>query len=128
MPKTLLEVFTETKEPKRPTRKKANRFARGKGAQAEIMLARLLTDQGYEVRRTHLSAFPDIVAWNEDQFLLIEVKARTSVRGVSNAVYMFKTSAKLLKVVNKRALLLCYVRFNDEWQVYQWTGSGVKII
>jgi hypothetical protein len=118
MAKTLLEVFTESKK-----NRSKNKGARARGSRAEILLVNQLIEQGYEVRRSHLSAFPDVIAWNERQFLLIEVKSRTNNTGISNALSLFKKSAKLLKVVHNDALLLCYVRFNGSWHVYKWTGS-----
>ena len=99
-----------------------NKGARSMGGRAEALLHRELTDAGYEVRRTHLSAFPDIIAWNATEFLMIEVKAR-----VVNAVLrLFNNSAKELKVVHNDARLLCYLRINDAWIVYEWSEAGTK--
>ena len=125
MPKTLLEVFTESKDRSLRKRNTTNRNARAKGSRAEALLAQELTGMGYEDRRTPLSAFPDINAWNNKQFLLIEDKARSSAIGVNNALSAFKRSAKLLTVVHNDAILLCYVRFNSVWRVFKWTDSGV---
>jgi Holliday junction resolvase len=125
MAKTLLEVFTNDK----PSKRKPSRNARAKGGRAEAMLVTKLAQQGYEARRTHLSAFPDIIAWNEDQFLLIEVKARGSKSGVSNAVSLFRASVKTLaKIPSSRmkARLLCLVLFSGEWQVYEYIDGDTS--
>jgi hypothetical protein len=107
-----------------------NKGARYMGGRAEALLHRELTDAGYEVRRTHLSAFPDIIAWNTTEFLMIEVKARSVTgknKGVVTAVLrLFNNSAKELKVVHNDARLLCYLRINDAWIVYEWSEAGTK--
>ena len=106
-----------------------NRNARSKGSRAEGLLLRQLEDQGYEVRRTHLSLFPDIIAWNDSDLLLIEVKARSSVRtGVSNALSLFRSSFKLLRSVPNNAIVLCYVRVNGAWIAYQWIDGETKLV
>jgi predicted transcriptional regulator len=106
------------------SKRKSPRQARAMGSRAEALLSKQLTDIGYEVRRTHLSAFPDIVAWNEHRFLLIEVKARSDEKEVNKAVSFFRGSAKALKVVHPDTILLCYVRSNDTWRSFEWNGSG----
>jgi hypothetical protein len=106
-----------------------NRNARSKGSRAEGLLLRQLEDQGYEVRRTHLSLFPDIIAWTDSSLLLIEVKARSSVRtGVSNALSLFRSSFKLLRSVPNNAIVLCYVRVNGAWTAYQWIDGETKLV
>jgi len=116
-PKTLMEVFTGNKH-----KKGVNRAARGKGAKAEALLLSQLTDKGYEVRRTHLSAYPDIIAWNNDHVLLIEVKMRSTPTGITQAKSAFKSAAKTLQFVPNNASVLCYVRFNDQWRAFNWDG------
>jgi len=116
-PKTLMEVFTGNKR-----KKGVNRAARGKGAKAEALLLNQLTDKGYEVRRTHLSAYPDIIAWNNDHVLLIEVKMRSTPTGITQAKSMFKSAAKTLQFVPNNASVLCYVRFKDQWKAFNWDG------
>ena len=64
------------------TRASTNRQARGKGSRAEGLLLRQLEQQGYEARRTHMSLFPDIIAWTATDLLLIEVKARRTTLGL----------------------------------------------
>ena len=125
MPKTLLEVFSNVT----PKTRRSNRTARSKGSKAEGLLLRQLEEQGYEVRRTHLSAFPDIIAWNDSNLLLIEVKARASAgKGVSNALSLFRSSFKQLRHIPKNAIVLCYVRVNSAWIAYQWlNGQTVKV-
>ena len=117
-PKTLLEVFTDTPKKK----KSVNSKARGIGARTEALLVKQLIDLGYEVRRTHLSAYPDIIAWDHDNLLLIEVKARTTPAGFSNAKSAFKSAARTLKIVPDNASVLCYVRFNAQWRAFKWDG------
>jgi Holliday junction resolvase-like predicted endonuclease len=117
MPKTLLEVFTESKK---KNRRAVNRAARSKGSKAEALLLRQLVEQGYEVRRTHLSAYPDIIAWNENEILFIEVKARSNVKGsVTGALSLFRNSARLVTKWHKSARVLCYLRVNDTWIAYE---------
>ena len=107
-------------------KRKSPRQARAMGSRAEALLSKQLTDIGYEVRRTHLSAFPDIFAWNNRNFLLIEVKARSDKYTVNNALSMFRKSAKELKVVHRDAVLLCYVRNLDTWRAFRWNSSGTE--
>jgi len=110
-----------------------NKGARSRGNKAEALLQHQLADAGYEVRRTHLSAFPDIIAWNDSQFLMIEVKARAirkdgtdKTKVVNAALSLFRNAAKQLKVVHNGATLLCYVRIDDAWIAYEWTESGTR--
>ena len=106
-----------------------NRNARSKGSRAEGLLLRQLEEQGYEVRRTHLSLFPDIIAWNDSELLLIEVKARSSARsGVSNALSLFRASFKLLRYVPNNAIVLCYLRVNGAWTAYQYLDGETRIV
>jgi hypothetical protein len=91
------------------------------------LLLQQLIELGYEVRRTHLSAFPDIIAWDETSFLLIEVKTRKDIpRAINDSLYLFRKSAKLLKVVHNSAVLLCYLLINGAWKAFEWDGSGTK--
>jgi len=106
-------------------RRSFNRNARVRGGRAEALLLTQLTQQGYEARRTHLSAFPDIIAWNEDEFLLIEVKARGST-GLSNALSLFRANVRMMTSIPKRANVLCYVRLNGAWSAYQWCDNGTE--
>ena len=104
-----------------------NRNARAKGGRAEALLVTQLTQQGYEARRTHLSAFPDIIAWNETDFLLIEVKARSdSPKALSNALSLFRANVRAMTIVPKYASMLCYVWLNGAWSAYQWGDNGTK--
>jgi len=110
-----------------------NKKARSIGAKAESALQRYLQDKGYEVRRTHLSAFPDVLAWNDTQFLMIEMKARTVTDNnrskITKAVLrLFENSSKELKVVHSGAYLLCCLQIDDELEFYQLTNSGTKLI
>jgi Holliday junction resolvase len=106
-----------------PGKRHPNARARSLGSRTEALLVTSLIDIGYEVRRTHLSAYPDIIAWNQQEILLIEVKARTTKTGVTQAKSMFKSAAQTLKFVPDNASVLCYVRFNAHWIAYQWDGS-----
>jgi hypothetical protein len=99
---------------------------RAKGTKAEILLLTQLTQQGYEVRRTHLSLFPDIIAWNDDGFLLIEVKARSSPKAISQALSLFRAGVRAMTSVPNGASMLCYVRSNGAWSAYQWS-NGVTV-
>ena len=106
-----------------------NRNARLRGGRAEALLLTQLIEHGYEARRTHLSAFPDIIAWNEDDILLIEVKARSdSPRAVSNALSHFRANVRTMTYVPKTARILCYVRLNGAWRAYQWCENTTKQI
>ena len=122
MPKTLLEVFTAEKK----KRRSVNRNARARGNHAEALLLTQLTQQGYEVRRTHLSAFPDIIAWNKTDFLLIEVKARSNTTGLAGALSHFRSNVRTMTFVPNRATVLCYVRLNGHWSAYQWKDNGTQ--
>ena len=110
----------------------SNKTARSRGNKAEALLQQRLTDCGYETRRTHLSAFPDIVAWNDTDFLLIEVKSRTvganavsKMSVINKALSVFRRSAKDLKVVHNDAHLLCYLYISGQWMAYEKTDSGM---
>ena len=104
-----------------------NRNARLRGGRAEALLLTQLIDQGYEARRTHLSAFPDIIAWDQDQVFFIEVKARSDpAKGLSNALSNFRASARIMRFVPKSGTVLCYVRLNGAWNVYQWCDNTTK--
>jgi hypothetical protein len=93
------------------------------------LLLRQLEEQGYEVRRTHLSLFPDIIAWSDSSLLLIEVKARSSAgKGVSNALSLFRSSFKLLRSVPNNAIVLCYIRVNNAWIAYQWVDGETRMV
>tara|TARA_R110000751_G_scaffold78147_7_gene157669 strand:+ start:803 stop:1183 length:381 start_codon:yes stop_codon:yes gene_type:complete len=113
-----------------PTRKAINKGARARGSRAEAMLHKSLTESGYEVRRTHLSAFPDIIAWNKSKLLMVEVKSRTAANPVEeraairNAVRLFSNSAKELNFVHNGSEVLCYLQINDTWLAYKWNGVG----
>ena len=85
-----------------PTRKAINKGARARGSRAEAMLHKSLTESGYEVRRTHLSAFP----------------------AIRNAVRLFSNSAKELNFVHNGSEVLCYLQINDTWLAYKWNGVG----
>jgi Holliday junction resolvase-like predicted endonuclease len=107
----------------------SKRNARIKGGRAEALLLTQLTEQGYEARRTHLSAFPDIIAWNENDILLIEVKARSNdSTGLSNALSLFRANVKTMTYVPKTARILCYVRLNGAWSAYEWCDNATKRI
>jgi predicted transcriptional regulator len=125
MAKTLLEVFTEPKK-----KRSKNRSARSKGNQAESLLVRQLTQMGFEVRRTHLSLFPDIIAWNESTVVMIEVKARTPSKvAVSNALSSFRHGVRALSSLNRAVELLCYIRMDRKWVAYKWQdGKTVEAI
>lgn len=104
--------------------------ARSKGNKAEILLQQQLESAGYETRRTHLSAFPDIIAWNRTTILFIEVKSITLRSNklpiktrVNSALTKFRTNARLMKVVYSGASLLCYVRFDNNWLAYEWIND-----
>jgi len=103
--------------------KNINRAARGKGAKAERQLLNGLVDKGYEVRRTHLSMFPDIIAWNESELLMIEVKQRADSKGASNALSMFRASAKDVTIWYKGARILCYLSINGNWKAFEWKNG-----
>ena len=119
--KRLIEVFSNGT----PKKRSLNRNARARGGRAEALLITQLTQQGYEARRTHLSAFPDIIAWNETEFLLIEVKARSD-SGLSNALSLFRANVRNMTIVPQHASVLCYVRLNGAWNAYQWCDNGTK--
>ena len=121
-PKTLLEVFSNGTSKKRSP----NRNARAKGGRAEALLVTQLTRQGYEARRTHLSAFPDIIAWNETTILLIEVKSRSTAAGLSNALSLFRANVRAMTCVPDYGTVLCYVRLNGHWKAYKWGDNGTE--
>lgn len=111
------------------TRASTNRQARGKGSRAEGLLLRQLEQQGYEARRTHLSLFPDIIAWRDTELLLIEVKARADNPGaVSGALSLFRSGVRTMTNIPDRARMLCYLRMNDTWAAYEWqNGTTGKV-
>jgi len=122
-PKTLLEVFTK-EDASQKQRKKKNRAARATGGKAEALLSAQLTALGYEVRRTHLSAFPDIIAWTSDELLLIEVKARAEgPKALSGCLSLFRSGVRTMTSVPDGAKLLCYVRVSERWAAYEWCDN-----
>jgi Holliday junction resolvase len=111
--------------------------ARGMGGKAEAILLEQLSSKGYEARRTHLSAFPDIIAWDDNEVLLIEVKART-VRGeevneksvVAKTLSAFRRDAKRLQD-SELVKVLCFIRlmypYHDQWKAYSYSkDSGTR--
>ena len=97
MAKTLLEVFNLNGKARKRT---GGGTPRAKGTKAEILLLAQLTQQGYEVRRTHLSLFPDIIAWTATDLLLIEVKSRSNnPRAISQALSLFRTGVRAMTSV-----------------------------
>ena len=120
MAKRLIEAFGANGQSRKRT---GGRNSRVKGNRAEILLLDQLTQQGYEVRRTHLSLFPDIIAWTDTDLLLIEVKARSNPRDVTEAVRLFRIGVKAMTSVPNKASMLCYVRSNDTWSAYQWSNG-----
>jgi len=121
MAKRLIEAFSANGKERKRT---GGRAPRAKGSKAEALLLTQLTQQGYEVRRTHLSLFPDIIAWTDTDLLLIEVKARADTpRAISHALSMFRSSVKAMTSVPNDASMLCYVRSNDTWSAYQWDNG-----
>jgi Holliday junction resolvase-like predicted endonuclease len=110
-------------------RRNPNYTARARGSRAESLLLRQLEDKGYDVRRTHLSAFPDIIAWNDSDLLLIEVKSRAGAgKGVSNALSLFRASFRTLRSIPNHAKVLCYVRVNNAWTAYQYLDGETRIV
>jgi|TARA_R110002020_G_scaffold61315_1_gene165127 hypothetical protein len=117
-------------------KKNSNRNARSVGGKAEALLLSQLSQSGYEARRTHLSAFPDIIAWKGKQFLLIEVKART-VNGelvneaavINNTLSAFRSDAKKLKE-SPISNVLCFIRiqkpYHDYWRAYLWKDKQTR--
>ena len=89
-----------------------NRNARARGGRAEALLITQLTQQGYEARRTHLSAFPDIIA--------------RSASGLSNALSLFRANVRAMTIVPQHASMLCYVRLNGHWNAYKWRDNGTE--
>ena len=114
-------IKKDLKDQQKQSRKRMPaRSARRKGNNAELLLQRQLELCGYEVRRTHLSRYPDIIAWNNEQLLLIEVKSRSnSTTALSNALSLFKSSAKTLTKVLNCANVLCYVRISNKWMAFE---------
>ena len=97
---------------------------RAKGNKAEALLLTQLTQQGYEVRRTHLSLFPDIIAWTDTDLLLIEVKSRSNnPRAISQALSLFRAGVRAMRSVPNGASMLCYVLSNGAWSAYQWSNG-----
>ena len=108
------------------SRRSVNRAARSKGSRAEALLLRQLEQQGYEVRRTHLSLFPDIIAWKEEDLLMIEVKQRANTKsGISNARSVFLGSIKGVTKWHKDAKVLCYLSVNENWSAFEWHNGNV---
>jgi len=106
-----------------------NRNARAKGSKAEGLLLRQLEEKGYEVRRTHLSLFPDIIAWSDSELFLIEVKSRKNQKNsISNALSLFRSSFKMLKTIPNNAIVLCYLRVNNAWTAFQHVDGETKIV
>ena len=124
MAKKLIDVFA----PKGKERKRSGgRIPRAKGTKAEALLLTQLTQLGYEVRRTHLSLFPDIIAWTDTDLLLIEVKARANNRqAISQALSLFRAGVRAMTSVPNCASMLCYLRVNGAWSAYQW-NNGVTM-
>jgi len=120
MPKRLIEIFSPNGKARKRT---GGSTPRAKGSKAEALLLTQLTQQGYEVRRTHLSLFPDIIAWTATDLLLIEVKARSNPKAITDAVRLFRSSVKAMTSVPNGASMLCYVRSNDAWSAYQWDNG-----
>ena len=129
MVKTLLEIFTEQDTQQKKKRRTVNRQARGKGSRAEGLLIRQLEQHGYEARRTHMSLFPDIIAWKGHELLLIEVKARKASAGaVSGALSLFRSGVRTMTNIPISAKILCYLRMNDTWSAYEWqNGTTGKV-
>tara|TARA_R100001530_G_scaffold117372_2_gene84504 strand:- start:78 stop:509 length:432 start_codon:yes stop_codon:yes gene_type:complete len=122
-------LFPDEIKPKQPKKKTPNRSARSKGNKAEALLQQLLEEKGYEVRRTHLSAYPDIIAWSEDELMLIEVKSRTyQPDALSRVKSVFKTSAKTLTSVPNGAKVLCYVHLSGHWVALQCINGTISQI
>ena len=110
-------------------KKNPNKSARSKGNKAEALLQRQLEEQGYEVRRTHLSAYPDIIAWSKDELLLIEVKSRTDQpSALSKVKSVFKASDKTLNHVPNWAQVLCYVYISGHWVAFQCVDGIISQI
>ena len=47
-------------------------------------------------------------------------------QGLSNALSNFRASAKIMRFVPKSGTVLCYVRLNGAWNVYQWCDNTTK--
>ena len=76
------------------------------------------------MRRTHLSLFPDIIAWTDTDLLLIEVKARANnSQAISQALSLFRASVNAMTSVPNGASMLCYVRSNNTWSAYEWNNG-----
>jgi predicted transcriptional regulator len=118
--KRLIEVFNLNGKPRKRI---GGGTPRAKGTKAEILLLTQLTQQGYEVRRTHLSLFPDIIAWTDTDLLLIEVKARSNPKDVTEAVRLFRIGVRAMTSVPNGASMLCYVLSNGAWSAYQWSNG-----
>ena len=66
-----------------------------------------------------------IIAWNQSELLLIEVKAR-SPSGLSNALSLFRANVRTMTHVPDYASMLCYVWLNGHWSAYKWGDNGTK--
>ena len=123
IPERLIDIFSP------PKRKRiGGGRPRAKGTKAEILLLDQLTQQGYEVRRTHLSLFPDIIAWTDTDLLLIEVKARSVAsgkRGISDSLSKFKRGMQSMSSIPRRASIFCYILVGDEWLAYVWRDGAI---
>lgn len=117
-----------TTKPRKTTKRSPSKSARRIGGSAEALLLRQLLQEGYEARRTHLSAFPDILAWNEHGLLLIEVKARADKPAyINQAKSIFKASADTLIKLPEFARVLCYLRVNKAWKVFEYRDSVIFV-
>ena len=95
----------------------------------ERRLRKQFEDAGYEVMRSAASAFPDLMAWNEDELLFVEVKRAKNRNVLSTARHSFKKEAEV-KRWNKHSKVLLWVYFNSPIQelVFEWReGKIVKI-
>lgn len=93
--------------------------ASARGHKAELALVAKFREQGYEVRRSAASKFPDLIVWDNDSFNLVEVKLRNNPVGLSEAKSLFKSSASKV-IPPPQGHIVLALRHKRAWQVWSF--------
>ena len=92
----------------------------------ERKLRKHLEGAGYEVMRSAASQFPDLMAWNEEELLFVEVKRAKNRNVLSTARHSFKKEAEV-KRWNKHSKVLLWVYYGNPIEEIIWEWMGGKL-
>ena len=93
----------------------------------ERKLRNQLEEVGFEVVRSAASQFPDLVSWNEEEVVFIEVKRASNNKVLSNAKASFKKEATS-RIWPRNSRLMLWVYYNNPIKelVWEWRDGQME--